>query len=175
MLKIFVLIFVWSISVLMLQQFLDFSNKLSVIVLIIGIMMIFRFRKSLFINCIPPIILFVSLAYITTIQASNDRNWRSEVSKLAKIEINNHIANIQNIRNFKWHDADKTTSNWLSRNYDLNKLVGLNLIIEPFEDSQYMAHAMLDFDFSDQGHVIVSVEARKEHDEEVLLFLYLKT
>ncbi len=166
MLKIIALVFAWGISILMFKQFLNFSNELSVFIFIIGIMMILRFRKSLFVNIFPPTLLFALLAYVATIQASNDHNWRSEVSKLAKIEINNHIASIQNLRSFQWHDADKATSNWLTRNYDLNSLVELNLIIEPFKDSQYMAHAMLDFDFGDQGHVIVSVEARKEQDEE---------
>jgi len=142
MFKIFLLIFIWGISVLMLLK-----------------------NKS-FTKLFPPALFLGLLIYLSTIQASNERNWRNEVSKLAKIEIKNNIAQIHNLRNFTWHNSRKMAGNWETRIYNLDKLVGLNLIVEPFKDSKYMAHTMLDFDFSDQGHIVVSVEARKEQDEE---------
>lgn len=166
MLKIVFLVIVWGISVLMLQHFLNIPEKLSIFIFFAGAMILHRFRNKSIANLFP-VALFISLLiYLSTIQASNDRNWHAEVSELVKVEINNNLANIENLRNFSWHSPDRMTVNWESRSYDLNKLTGLNLIVVPFKDSKYMAHTMLDFNFSDQGHVIVSVETRKEQGEE---------
>ena len=68
----------------------------------------------------------------------------------------------ETFRNITWHE-DRLEANWESRNYNLNNLRSLDLIVEPFKDSKLMAHTMLDFGFENQGHVIISVEARKEN------------
>ncbi len=168
MFKILILILIWEINTLMLQHFLDFSGKLSVFIFLAGLMVILRFRKKSFISIVPPIILVVLLIWLSTSQASNDRDWRSEVNNLPRIEINNDDVTIHNLRNATWHEG-RVTANWESRNYDLNNLSSLDLIVEPFNDSKLMAHTMLDFGFEDQGHVIVSIEARKEIYEEYSL------
>ena len=109
------------------------------------------------------------LIWFSTIQASNDREWRTDVSVLPKIDINNEIVTIQNLRNAIWNSPREFTPNWETRDYDLNKLSSLDLIVEPFNDSKHMAHTMLSFGFEGQGHVIVSVEARREIQEEYSL------
>lgn len=155
-------------NVLILQHILDFSGKLAVFIIFVGLMVILRFRKILFIKILPPVTLLALLLWLTTIQASNNRDWRPEVTNLPRIEINKDEVTIHNFRNAKWHEG-RVTANWQTRNYDLNKLSSLHLIVEPFNDSKLMAHTMLDFGFQDQGHVIVSIEARKEIDEEYSL------
>ena len=166
--KNLILIIIWGMNTIMLQHFLDYSGKLTVFIFLVGLMVILRFRKKLYICIVPPIILVALLIWLFTIQASNDRDWRLEVSNLPRIEINNDDVTIHNLRNAIWHEG-RVIANWESRNYDLNKLSSLDLIVEPFNDSKLMAHTMLDFGFEDQGHVIVSIEARKEIYEEYSL------
>ncbi len=131
-------------------------------------MILLNFRKVILVNLLPLVMLVGTLVWLSTIQASNDREWRAEVKYLPKIVINNNNVKVQNIRNARWHESSSTI-NWENRNYDLTKLNSLALIIEPFNDSKLMAHTMLDFGFGDQGHTIVSVEARKEVFEEYIL------
>lgn len=117
----------------------------------------------------PPLMLVGMLIWLSTIQASNDREWSQDVSVLPKIDVKNDIATIHNLRNAIWNNPRTFTPNWETRDYDLKKLRSLDLIVEPFNDSKFMAHTMLDFGFEDQRHVIVSVEARKEVHEKYSL------
>jgi hypothetical protein len=169
MIKHLLLILIWGMNVLMLQHFLDFTSKLSLFIFLAGLMIWARFRKQFIISVIPPVMLLGMLIWFSTIQASNDREWRTDVSILPKIDINNEIVTIENLRNAIWDNPRTFTPNWETRKYDLNKLISLDLIVEPFKDSKLMAHTMLDFRFEDQGHIIVSVEARKEIHEEYSL------
>ena len=111
MFKILILVLIWGMNTLMLQHFLDFSGKLSVFIFLTGLMVILRFRKKTYINIIPPIILVALLIWLSTIQASNDRNWHLEVSNLPRIEIINDDVTIHNLRNTIWHEG-KVTVNW---------------------------------------------------------------
>ena len=169
MIKNLLLILIWGINVLMLQHFLDFTGKLSLLLFLSGLMIWFRFRKNIIITIVPPVMLLGMLTWFSTIQASNDREWRADVSVLPKIDINNETVTIQNLRNAIWNNPRVFSPNWETRNYNLNKLRSLDLIVEPFNDSKLMAHTMLSFGFEDQGNVIVSVEARREMQEEYSL------
>ena len=169
MIKHSLLILIWGINVLMLHHFLDLSGRLSVFLFLASLMVWARFRKQLFITVVPPIMLIGILVWFSTIQASNDREWRTDVSVLPKIDISNEIVTIHNLRNAIWNNPRTFSPNWETRDYDLNKLRSLDLIIEPFNNSKLMAHTMLSFGFEDQGHVIVSVEARREIQEEYSL------
>jgi len=93
----------------------------------------------------------------------------AEVSVLPRIDIENDVVTIEKFRNFTWQGINNSDQNWETRNYNLSKLKGLSLVVVPFQDSKYMAHTMLDFEFSDQGNVIISVETRKEKGEKYSL------
>ena len=155
-----------GMSILMLHHFLDLSGKLSIFIFLAGSMLLHKYRKSSSVNIISPLMFVAMLIYLSTIEASNDLSWRDEVSVLPKIEISNDVVSIQNVRNVTWYNASRMSLNWETRSYDLKKLRSLDLIVEPFNNSELMAHTMLDFGFEDQGHLIISVEARKEIKEE---------
>ncbi len=163
-----ILLIIWVMNVLIVQNFFNLSNKLSLFIFIAGAMVLIRFREKLLINILPLAMLAGLMIWLSTIQASNDKEWRAEVANLPKIMIQNKSVMIQNLRNATWSE-DRGTINWENRRYDLSKLNSLNLIVEPFNNSKLMAHTMLDFGFGEQGHVIISVEARKEVFEEYSL------
>jgi len=169
MTKSILLIIVWGASVLMLRHFIDFPANVGLSIFIIGIIFAAIFRKSILVKLIPPLLFLACLLWLTTIQAKNDRDWLDEISFLPSINIENNIATIQNFRNFAWQGIDSSDLNWETRQFDLSKLSGLSLIVVPFHDSNYMAHTMLSFEFEDYNNFIVSVETRKEKNEQYSL------
>ncbi len=167
--KLVLFIFIWGINVLMLHHFLDVSSKLSIFIFLAGFMLLLRFRNKTSISAIPILLLVAMLAWLLTIQASNNRDWLTEVSILPTIKFDEDIATIEKFRNFIWQGIDNSDLNWETRSYNLSQLKNLSLIVVPFHDSKYMAHTMLSFGFENQDNVIVSVETRKEKQEEYSL------
>lgn len=169
MIKNILIILIWGISVVILQHLLSYSAKLSLLIFVIGLLLWVRFRKNAIINLIPLLVFVVSLIWLSTIQASNQRDWIDEVSRLPEIIIENNEVTIKEFRNFSWNSVNDSNLNWETRTYDLNKLQGLSLIVVPFHDSKYMAHTMLGFNFEGHDNIIISVETRKEKNEDYSL------
>ena len=165
MIKHFLLILIWGMNTLMLHHFLNLSSKLSIFIFVAGIMLWARFRNRQFISIVPPLMLMFMLVWLATIQASNDLDWLDEVSVLPRIHITKNDVKIENFRNFTWKGINNSDLNWETRNFDLTKLNELYLVVVPFGDSEYMAHTMLIFGFEEQENIIVSVETRKEKNE----------
>ena len=169
MMKYLILILILGIDILMLRHFFDLPVKLSLFIFLVALIIWFQYKAQTIAKVIPIIIMAFLLAWLATIQASNNRDWLDEISKLPSIHIDNKQVTIENFRKFTWQGIDNSNLNWESRSYDLNKLQNLYLYVVPFHDSKYMAHTMLGFDFQDQGIVIVSVETRKEKGEDYSL------
>ena len=152
-------------NILMLHQFLDLSKNLSVFIFVVGLMIwaLFKNKKTIFL--IPIAILIFQLIWLSTIQASNDLDWLDEVSLLPKIQISNDVVKIENFRNFQWQAIENNDLNWETKNFSLSKLNKLYLVVVPFGDSKFMAHTMLVFGFEDNNNIVVSVETRKEKNE----------
>jgi hypothetical protein len=53
-----------------------------------------------------------------------------------------------------------------TRTFDLAKLEGVDVFISHFDDFEGLAHIFLSFGFSDGEQVVVSLETRREADEE---------
>ncbi len=159
------LILIWVMNVLMLRHFFDISDKLALFIFLAGFMLWAKYRKQKFINTTPYLMFVVMLVWLFTIQPSNNRDWLDEVAELPRINIDNNMVTIENFRDFTWQSIDNSDQNWVTRDYDLNKLQGLSLIVVPFHDSKYMAHTMLVFEFENMNNIIVSVETRKEKNE----------
>ncbi len=153
-------------SVVMLSHFLDLSSSITILILLLGIVILLITRHQKIFRWVPWLFFILMLLNLVSIEAKNDRIWWQSLERLAQIEISAEQVKINNLRNFNWQSLRRSNQNWEKREYDLNKLNSLDLIIEPFNDSKYMAHTMLSFGFEGQGHVVISVEARKEIHEE---------
>jgi hypothetical protein len=98
---------------------------------------------------------------------SNDRPWKDDQARLAKVRLEGDLAHIENLRNIRYGQPDapyKTV--WENRIYDLSKVKRLWFIVEPFHPTiKAIAHTFISFEFEDD-FLSLSVEARKEHDEE---------
>lgn len=106
------------------------------------------------------------LVLLVRVEPDNNRNWAIEHSVLPAITITNHNITIKGFRNFRWQNATQPANpEFKERTFDLNKLERLDLVVEPFKDSDILAHTMLRFRFEDGESLIVSVEARREEGE----------
>ncbi len=108
----------------------------------------------------------VAVLWFFALQPSNDREWWTETSILPRIEIGDTELRIEALRNFKWWGPDEFDVRWEDRSYNLSRLSDLELIVEPFGDSELAAHVMLGFGFEDGERLVVSAEARKEIGED---------
>lgn len=111
------------------------------------------------------VFLLVFLGFIVMLQPSNHRHWDTDVSVLPKINIDEDQIVIDGFRNFRWDQEGLINAEWDVRTFNLEAIESLALIVEPFKDSDLMAHTMLQFGFADGQKIIVSVEARKEKNE----------
>ena len=72
--------------------------------------------------------LFV-LAWWFSLEASNDREWLSDVARLPRAEIDGDRLVVRNVRNFRYAAGSEEIAEerWESRTWDLSKLEGVDL------------------------------------------------
>src|SRR3989338_2005094 len=104
-----------------------------------------------------------------SITPSNNRDWATGFSVLPRVRISDQQVIIEGFRNFRWRGPHEFDPVWETRSFDLRRLESLDLVVEPFKDSELMAHTMLRFGFGENEYLIVSVEARAEKHEKYSL------
>jgi Domain of unknown function (DUF4105) len=98
---------------------------------------------------------------------SNDRPWKEDQARLARVRLENNLAHIENVRNIRYGPPGTPYATvWEARTYDLSKIKRLWFIVEPFNPTiKAIAHTFISFEFEDD-FLSLSVEARKEQGEE---------
>ncbi len=108
---------------------------------------------------------FIAFALVVTwwlsLKPSNDRNWQQDVAQTAWTEINGDQVTIQNLRDFEYRTESDYTPHWETRSVNLSHLRGVDVSLIHW-GSPWIAHAIVSFDFGDQGYVAISIETRKE-------------
>ncbi len=105
------------------------------------------------------------LAWWFMIPPDNDREWRPEVARLPGATIDGSKITITNVRNFSYRKDEDFDVNWETRSLDLDQLVGVDLFLN-FWGPEHIAHTIASWRFADGSHVAVSIETRKESNEE---------
>lgn len=163
---------VWLCLALWIQQPLGsvFSRIVIVVWTIFALSLIgvyvsghlFSRRTDIIIYCLA---FACSLIWYFSIQAKQDREWDPEVAQQLYYEKQGDLVHLHNIRNFSWHTDGSYEIHWEDRKIDLNKITGINVITSYWMGPQ-IAHTLVSFDFSDQKHLVFSIEIRKEKGEE---------
>lgn len=115
------------------------------------------------------IVIFVCLfalvvGWWSTIKPSNDRDWKPEVARLARAEIQDNLVTVRNIRNFDYRTESDFTPAYYDKTFDLDKLEAVDLVAV-YWMGPAIAHTFVSFAFSDGKHLAVSIETRTEKQE----------
>ena len=115
------------------------------------------------------VLLGVGTAILYTItEPRQDRNWTAAHARLASIELsgekNNPSVNINNLRDFQWQEENP--SNYQTMQFQLEDIVELKAVVSHFSAISEIAHVFMTFVLNDGRELGVSIEARREHDEE---------
>jgi hypothetical protein len=99
------------------------------------------------------------------IEPSNDRFWKPENAVLAYASIDGDRVTLHNIRNFDYRTEQDFTVAYYDRSFDLRQLDAVDLLASYWMGPS-IAHVLLSFAFTDGRHVAISIEARRERDQE---------
>lgn len=101
-------------------------------------------------------------------EPSHNRNWSPEYTRLPKVTWHSSSTlHVANVRDWLFTDTSfPTKQNYVDETFDLNTIVKTWFFIEPFSSWSAVGHTFFSFEFADGRSIIVSVEARKELNEE---------
>jgi hypothetical protein len=106
----------------------------------------------------------VLLVWWSTIEPSNDRNWKPEVAVLPYATIDGDLVTVHNIRNFDYRDETDFSVAYYDKAFDLRELSAVDLVASYWAGPD-IAHIFVSFGFNDRDHLAVSIERRDEADE----------
>jgi len=99
-----------------------------------------------------------------SISPSNDRPWQTDAAKLAYATFAGDGVTVHNIRNFDYRSEFDYQPAYYDKTFELNKLQGVDLFAV-YWMGPAIAHTIISFDFGDNNHLAISIEARKELNE----------
>jgi len=109
---------------------------------------------------------FISLLiWWNTLQPTNNKDWAPDVAQISYGKILEDRLVMHNVRDFSYTDPLTYQKRWQTREYDLNKLQGLDLFL-CYWASDSIAHIILSWDFGDDDHLAISIETRKDKIQE---------
>jgi Domain of unknown function (DUF4105) len=95
---------------------------------------------------------------------SNDRVWADDVAQITNGTVNGNQVILRNVRNFDWRSNDDYTQRWETREYQLDKLTSVDMVMS-YWDGWAIAHMLISFGFDDGQHVAFSVEVRRQKNQ----------
>jgi hypothetical protein len=95
------------------------------------------------------------------IAPSNDRQWADDVARMTTGSVDGNRVTLHNVRNFDWRSDADYTQRWETRDYDLQRLRSVDMIMS-YWSSKAIAHMLISFGFDGGDRVVFSVEIRRE-------------
>jgi hypothetical protein len=121
--------------------------------------MIGRMRNKIIIGFV---VIFLLIIHFNQ-EAPSAGDWPLSYAILPTSELHDNLLTVRNIRNFKYGaDESVVSADYYDRTYDINRLVGVWYIYEPFGQA---AHNLLSFEFEDDIFLTVSIEARTNKNQ----------
>ena len=105
------------------------------------------------------------VAWWLTLEPSNDREWLPDVARTTRFTLEGDRLTVTDMRDFHYRSDEDFDARWVTRSYDLSKLVGMDIFYS-FWGPTLIAHTITSWEFEDGSHLAVSIETRKEVGEE---------
>lgn len=106
----------------------------------------------------------VLLLWWSSIEPSNDRQWKPEVAVAPWATIDGNSVTVHNIRNFDYRDETDFTPAYYDKTFNLDDLSAVD-VIASYWMGPHIAHIFVSFSFGDRDHLAVSIERRDEAGE----------
>jgi len=104
------------------------------------------------------------LLWWSSIEPSNDRDWKTEVAVLAEVSWSGNLVTVRNIRNFDYQSTMDFVAAYYDKSFDLNELETVDLIAS-YWAGPAIAHIFISFGFGNDEYLSVSIERRDERGE----------
>jgi hypothetical protein len=95
------------------------------------------------------------------IKPRNDRDWEPDHAILPYSTLIRNVVQVHNIRNFAYKSNTEFNQQYDTREYDLNDIEKVYYVLTPFRYLPGGAHTFLSFQFKNNKHIAISIEARK--------------
>jgi hypothetical protein len=105
------------------------------------------------------------LVWWLNIPPSNQRDWQTDVARPAHAEIKGDLVTVRDIRNFDYRSETDYTPAYYDKTFDVRKLRSVDMVAV-YWMGPAIAHTFLSFGFEDGDHLAVSIETRKEKNED---------
>lgn len=109
--------------------------------------------------------LIALFAFIALRQPSHDRDWRAEIAVMPRLTVSDNLLGIDQLRDWTYSDEAPISQAYRAAEYDMDRLKGVWLMVEPFGGSDAIAHTLVLFEFEDDRLLALTIEARKEKGE----------
>lgn len=104
------------------------------------------------------------LCWWLSIPPRNDRDWQPDVARTPTATVEGSRLTVRDVRDFDYRSETDFDERWVTREYDLDRVAGLDLFVSHWGPTLY-AHTILSFVFDDAPPLAVSIETRKEKGE----------
>ncbi len=105
------------------------------------------------------------LAWWLQLAPSNHRDWADDVALQATGSVDGSRVRLDHVRNFRWRRPDDYDVRWEAREYDLERLQSVDMILS-YWGRPAIAHVMVSFGFEGGEQLVFSVEIRRERHEQ---------
>jgi hypothetical protein len=107
----------------------------------------------------------VLLIWWQTLTPTLNKDWAADVAQISHGEIDGDMLTMHNVRNFDYRSVDDFDQRWETRTYNISNLQGLDLFLS-YWASDNIAHTILSWDFGADGHLAISIETRKDREQQ---------
>jgi hypothetical protein len=113
------------------------------------------------------LLLLGGVAWLGALEPSNERDWAPDHAVPPHARLDQSRARVTGVRNFEYGPEGRVTPAFEERTFDLDRLESVWFVLVPFSSRwRAPAHSFVSFGFGDSQFVGISVEARREADEE---------
>jgi len=109
--------------------------------------------------------IFIFLQTIKQVPTKGD--WKDTLKVLSTVEFNGNLVTVRNVRNFQYDAKENpTVEAYYDKTYNLDDLVKVWYITEPFNPGSPFAHTFLSFEFSGNIFLSITIEGRLTKDQQ---------